>query len=630
MEDNTIQGGAIFNAVKQAEGLFSNVNKAKSSDGLVAEDVKDEYTSSFTDEQVTTLVTAWKKDYDTYYPDIKKVQEKSTQYWLGKQKVDMVDTIEGKDTVVNKLFEAIETFLPIATRSNPEPLVSSDNTDEGQTLAKELKEVLAYQADTQKLRRKLAKMTRQWMIYLIGAIEVEYDSEVDDIKTSVINPQRFTFDKDGYIDESGFFIGEYFGIDCKMTASKLAVMFPKHKGYIMNAAGGKGGTKITYTKWWYRNTEVFFTLGTKKCLGKFKNPHWNYDGEEQRTDAETGQTMVEQVIGRNHLLKPTAPYVFLSIFSLGKQPHDETSLVLQNIPQQDNINKRYRQLDRNIDGQNNGIIVDGRIMTQEQAAEAAGAKRRGAAIRVMGDVNTAIKFDGPPQLPSDVWESVNKSEQNLANIFGTSGSTPSGIKSEESARGKIMISQMDASRIGGGITEYIEQAADTVYNLWVQMMYVHYDTEHYFNILGSEEGNELVSLYNGRFNKSITVTVKEGSLIPKDPLTQRNEAVDLWSQNAIDPLTLYKKLDFPDPTAATEALIKWQMLGKGMIEPQMYLPSFRIQAPQAPLPGEQPGTGGPAVNPMTGQEAPIPAPDAPSNEAGAVQSKQLLQSVPLQ
>lgn len=632
MEDRTIQGAAMYGAVKDAQGLFANINKSGGGDSSDTIKPEDEYTSKIPNEEVLLLHSQWIKDYQGYYQDIEKLQDKSIQYWLGKQKVDMVDAVEGKDTVVNKLFEAIETFIPIATRANPEPLVKSDNSEEGQALAKDVKEVLTYQADIQKLRRKLAKGTRHWMLYLIGGIEVDYDVEIDDIKTSVINPKRFIFDKDGYIDEAGIFQGDYVGIKCKASASKLVELFPGSTEYIRTITAGKKATKLEYVKWWYKGTDIFFVLNNNHILGKFKNPHWNYDGETVRIDSETNTEIIEQVQGKNHLKKPTAPLVFLSIFNIGLQPHDNTSLIIQNIPQQDQINKRYRQLDKNIDSQNNGLVVDGRVMTQEQAGEAAGALRRGASIRVQGNPNEVVVQRQAPQLAGDVWKATEKAEMNLSNIFGTSGSTPSGIKSEETARGKIMVNQMDASRIGGGVTEYIEQVADTIYNLWIQMMFVHYDNVHYVNILGQQEGNEMVALSNERFTRSLTVTVKEGTLIPKDPLTQRNEAIDLWSANAIDPLNLYKKLDFADPASATQSLILWQLFQKGAVPPEAYLPSFKMQQmPAANVDESIPGTGDSDINAPTGpdlqnpQSAPIGTP-----EAEQIQSKQLLQSVPIQ
>ncbi len=193
---------------------------------------------------------------------------------------------------------------------------------------------------------------------------------------------------------------------------------------------------------------------------------------------------------------------------------------------------------------------------------------------------------------------------------------------------------MDSSRIGGGVTEYIEQVADSLYNLAVQFMFVFYDEEHFMTTAGAIDGMELITLKNDKFPllKTLSVTVKEGSLVPKDPLTQRNEAMDLWSAGAIDPLNMFKKLDFPNPSEATNQLILWQMLQKGQIQPQMYLPSFAVAGQDAQGPLQQPqGVGGPAVNPLGSSEAQqAPPENATQNpESTDKQSAQLLSSVPV-
>ena len=139
-------------------------------------------------------------------------------------------------------------------------------------------------------------------------------------------------------------------------------------------------------------------------------------------------------------------------------------------------------------------------------------------------------------MPAQVFEQQQSNEHELEDIFGISGSSPDGINDQDTVRGKIMVNQMDSSRIGGGITEYLEQCADSIYNYWVQLMFVHYTEPHYFITAGIQEGQTLVEIINTDFAlvKELDITVKEGSLIPKDPLTQRNEAIDLWSANAID------------------------------------------------------------------------------------------------
>jgi hypothetical protein len=619
--DTTAPSSGIWNAIKGSLGIFSGLNKAEG----VSEDKnpipESEYESKMTELEITQLISQWKRDYTPYYSDIEATQKLSFEYWIGKQRVDEPDmsgkTLGGFHPLVdNKIFAAVETFLPIATRANPDPQVQADESPAGQQLAHDLRAALSHEADRQKLRKKLKGMLRHWTIYRIGVIKISYNVILGEIETTVINPKRMVFDKDGHIDESGKFVGEYLGEKKQTTAKKMLELFPKKSLEIKLKCKNKLGTKLEYMEWWYHGTDVFYTMDDV-VLGKFKNPHWNYQADEN-TEAT------------NHFKKPTDPYIFLSIFSTGLQPHDETSLILQNIGLQDQINRRYRQIDKNVESMNNGLVVSSDFTT-DQASQAASALRRGTAIRVptQGNVNEKVARFPAAGIPADVFNMMKDSREELADIFGISGSTPNAVNQEDTARGKILINQLDASRIGGGITEYVEQVADTVYNGWVQLMFVHYDESHYITTAGIEGGQNIIELKNSRFLvvKTLNVTVKEGSLIPKDPLTQRNEAIDLWSANAIDPITLFKKLDFPDPNSAAKQLLTWQLVQKGVLPPQAYIPDFMSQGGTAgALPTQ--GVGGPPVNPLGPPEQPQ-APAPASAPAVQEQGKQLLESVPI-
>src|SRR5207244_10647573 len=101
---------------------------------------------------------------------------------------------------------------------------------------------------------------------------------------------------------------------------------------------------------------------------------------------------------KNHFHAPRIPYIFLTVFNLGRQPMDETSLITQNLPLQDLVNKRLRQIDKNADSQNGGIAVSGDHFTMDQAKQVSDTVRKGGTIWVpQGNVNTAVlKLDNKP------------------------------------------------------------------------------------------------------------------------------------------------------------------------------------------------------------------------------------------
>lgn len=593
----------IFNAVKDAMGLMDDYNKVSDvgAQGTGSES-QEEYQSKFSDEEIRQLTKSWKDTYSVYYGDVERHQKLAYDYWLGKHKQDSLEDIAGYNLVDNLIFEAVETFLPIANRANPDPLVDGGDDPLAIQAAKDAKDFLVDWADTQKLRMKLKKGTRNWVLKLLGVWKMSYNHLTDSFDLEVVDPKNLILDKDGHWDESGLFTGDYIGEKKKKAASVLSQMFPKKREAIMNYAKGKRGTKLEFIEWWYRGTDVFYTLDTM-VLGKFKNPNWNYDQEAEV--GEDGQETTPAIQGSNHLFgtkSPMAPYIGLVVFNTAQGPHDETGLVLQNIPMQDMVNKRFRQIDRNADSQNNGALASGDAFTKEQAAEASTFLRKGGTVWVPnGDVNAAWKRDAAPPLAGDVFNQLRDSREELRNIFGTSGSTPQGIQDEKSVRGKIMVQQSDTSRIGGGVTEYIEQCADTIYNFAIQFEMVYHD----------------------RPWPELQVTVKEGSLIPKDPLTRRNEAMDLWTANAIGLPELYERLEFADPMDSAQKTLMWQMVAKGALPPQALFPDFMANQAQGAI-----GVGGPAVNPNQQEDTTPPPPG--SEPAIQQQSQQLLASVPTQ
>ncbi|MDE2020729.1 MAG: hypothetical protein KGJ13_10370, partial [Patescibacteria group bacterium] len=610
------QATGAFNAVKQALSIFSPFNKISGgADGNAGEpDVIARYQSDLADTEIIALKNQWKRDYATYYQEIQGVQDKNYEYWLGKQtKQTIEDMLDSNRSLVdNEVFIGLETFLPIAMRANPEPVVTIDQAMGDQTLADLVRNSLYFQADRQKLRMLLKGAARDWSLSKIGVLKVRWDTIENDIATEVINPKRMIWDKDGYVREGGIFTGDYIGELKKIQAGDLAKLFPQSAAFIMQRAGGKTGTKLQIEEWWYKKRDYFFTLDDH-VLGKYKNHLWNYDDKEKA------------ITGHNHYAEPIDPYIFLAgIYSTRTQPHDETTPTQQVLPVQDVINRRFRQIDKNAEATNNGIVVNGNL-NSEQAALAAEALRKGGAIRIPDknvDIRTAVMRLPAPNLAPVVQENLQDARQLAANLYGTSGSTPQGVENQDTVRGKILINQLDASRIGGGVTEYIEQVADTWFNKVLQIMYVYYDVPHFAAAIGSYGAQELVQLKNTDLRGKILVTVKEGSMVPKDPLTLRNQAIDLWSANGIDPISLGKFLEMPDPYEYAKNLLTWQMIQKGTASPQILFPDFgggqAANAPQA---------GGPAVNPIGGQEINTPAPPA-SNEAVSQQSSQLLQSVP--
>ena len=571
----------IKSIIQQVAGLGKDINKWKedtpTGDEGVVSDLLPELKLEMKDEELIDLKNQWMKNWEKVAGDLKARMEDNENYWLGKQY--SFDTDDSEHPLIdNIIFESLETFLPIITKQKPEPLVSSVSGEMTDT-ANKVRKQLSYWADKERLNLKIKKAVRFWALDFVGCIKMGWSMEKNDIVCIPIKPENLILDADSYIDDTEY-LGEYIGEYREDTAGNLIKRFPSKKGFIKDECKDKMATKLKYIEWW-TDDYTFWTL-KDEVLGKIKNPHWNYDSIESTFD-EYGNPIENEVKGKNHFEVRKKPYVFLSVFNLQNHPFDDTGIIKQVLALQDSINKRKRQIDKNIDSINGGYVVSGDAFTKEQAAEVADTINQGGTLFVpSGDINTAYKKEMSNPLPQQSYQELVDSRNELRGIFGVSGSNPQGIKGEETVRGKLIVRGQDADR-GSLIAEYIEQMTDSIFNWVVQMMYVYYDQEHYSNVMGVDNQMEFSTINNKElWNTKLLISVKEGSMIPKDPLLRRNEAIDLWGMGAIDPLSLYIALDYPNPKEMVQRLILWKSNPMALIQEQ---PSGAVQTPTLPNEG---------------------------------------------
>ena len=554
--------------IKGFASLGDDINKAKrdgsdeKTEGVVSKKL-DELTLEMSNEDIIKLTDKWEEDWKNSpkKQTWEKQIEENEKYWLGKQHAGpQID--DERPTVDNLIFESLETYLPQATRRNPEPLVildSSEKDESGneqpahQKYVLKVKNRLADLADKNSMRLKLKKGARHWSLFHLGVAKYGWDLDKDIPIVRIVRPQRMILDPDATIDEDGY-TGDRAGEFRKLSASKILALIdndPENKDaaeakkLIDEKVGESVGTKINFIEWW--TTEYMCWKLEKTILLKKKNPHWNYDKTEtpETTDLanpavkvdDMGEVSAEPVetLGINHFSSPQMPYTFLSVFNLGDQPMDSTSLIQQNLSNQDILNKRNKQIDNNADDMNSGIVVSlaKAGLTQPQAKNVVKTLRKGGAVAIPDGIpREAIDRYPAVGLPSDIFNQLADTRNRLRDIFGIRGSSTAGLETEDTVRGKIVSRGMDSDRIGGGLTEFLEQFADGIYNWLLQLLYV-YDTG--FQFVGGGRPPKLI------------VSVKEGSLLPKDSISIANQALELAKLNRISNLDLYKRLEFPNP-----------------------------------------------------------------------------------
>lgn len=528
--------------INKTEGKSPN-QEAK--EGVIGQ-LLEELTLEMPDNEIIELTKKWERawkesDRKTAW---EKQCEENERYWKGKQYYGPKPE-EERPMVDNMIFESLETYLPQATRRNPEPLVelawSQDYSPESNEYIKKVKERLAYIADERRLRLKLKTAARYWSMYLIGPVKYGWDMDHNMPTIRCVRPQKMILDPNATIDEEGY-TGNHIGEYCKKEASILLRLIENEPNYeeskkkIDEITKGNLGTEIQYIEFW--TNEYLCWRIDDVILLKRKNIHWNWGTEkidEKVDDYGVVTPAVEPIEGVNHFPTPRMPYDFLSVFNLGTQPMDDTSLISQSLSNQDLINKRNRQITKNVDGMNGGMVVslERTGFTDAQAKKATKAIQNGGTVAIPnGSPQESVMRLPTPGLPPDVFTQLNDTRLRLRDIFGTRGSSPAGVGTESTVRGKILNRGLDTDRIGGGVSEYLEQLADGMYNWMLQLLYV-YDAEFQFS--------------PNKLPPKVKISVKEGSLLPKDSTSLANQAIDLASSGKMALIDLYKRLDYPNP-----------------------------------------------------------------------------------
>jgi hypothetical protein len=463
--------------------------------------------------------------------------------------------------VENVIFQSIETIIPIITSKPPEPVVQkAQETPESAALAKQNQKILLAMYEKEKMKGKFQMIVRHLLLYRLGILKYRYDPEIDEIVTEYVRPQNVI------IEKHGDFVAEFL----EESISEIIAKFPEKTNEIiemfaLKAQKDKKGnydpttldnkalaTQIKYIEFW---TDEYVCWKYKNLIfRKLKNPNFDYTGEERPVLNENGETINTQLYFYNIFDKPKKPYIFYTCFNLGKTIWDDTSLVEQGIPLQDGINKRQRQIDDN--ASDNGVIVgSGDYITKEELSKYTGDPTDKLWVE-HGNPLEGIGRLPPKQMASYALDSLMGLRNSVDNVLGTHSTTRGERQGRETLGGRQILREADYGRIDL-IVRGLEEVAQELYQAWAHMMKVYYTQEHYARILGKDGATQVITYSRDHIEDGIEITVREGSTLPVDKIALRDEAIQLAQLNRIDPISMFERLEWPNPVEAAQRLFLW-------------------------------------------------------------------------
>ena len=512
------------------------------------------------EEELLKTFEAWFNEAQTYHDYLLKFQKISQEYYVGNQTDrDLITT--NTNTVENRIFEAVETIVPIVTaRAHQFQVLPGSDDDDSMKRANNLQKVLSRKYETIEMQKKLEQVTRYLLCYRVGVMKWEWGYEKDDVDVRVIDPRLILVPRmqlDPHDLPYKIEIQEY-------TKKEMEEYFPTAKIEELSPEalidiGKKEVSKKLYRVYEVWTNEMVAWFCSKKLLEKKANPYYDFKGEEKayiKKDTKKGAKIAKKLVFSNIFDRPTDPYVFCTTYNIGEDPFGSTSLVEIGIPIQDAINTQKRRIIDNLRRMGNGqVYIDSDAMSQEESdniTDEVGLIIRGEGVASQGK----IKREPGTPLPIAHFSNLTHSEAVFDNIMGVHSATR-GAGGGKTLGQDIISRQQDFTRVDL-ITRVLNRGVARVAMGLVQLMKMFYTETQVVKIIGEEGAVEFVRLNRDDIQDYIEIIVKSGDNLPMDKVSLRTEAVQLWQLGALDPVTLFERLEFPDPAKSAERLAMWK------------------------------------------------------------------------
>lgn len=508
-----------------------------------------------TDNQLVRVANKWISEAKPLHDKMVKVQTRNENYWAGEQlDFSKLDDYQAR-IILNKVFQSMETMIPRTVSRIPAPVVSvpvDEDADleqrkEARQHATRVEKLIIAQSEHLKLRHLLEEFVRFFDLHHLGVLKFGYDEEENAIWVENIRAPKiflppdnsksyvieFKYDTVEYLADQ--FGDEYEGGRDKLIQDVLNLDAPLRKQNRQNLGDGIGYYEITTDK-------MKFWKVNDILLGKEKNRYYDFENKSV-----------------NHWTKPRKDYIFSDIWSLGKTQYSQSTLTSQIIPLQDSLNKRKRQISDNADRANGILVAYGESgITKEEASAMEKSRKRPDSVvfSASGAPGGVQQFHGQ-RLEQYVFDDMIHTINEVDNVYGTHATTRGErTPGEETFGGRQLLKEADQERIAT-MVEMVERVAEELYNAFAQIIKVSMDEKAMLPYLGADGSSELVRVNKKLITEGLRINVKPGTTLIKDKAALAQEAVVLWQNKAIDPVTLYERLGDPTPFKTAERFFKW-------------------------------------------------------------------------
>lgn len=530
------------------------------------------------DEDNVATINEWLRESQTWHDVMLLYQNMALRYYLGDQTEKAAVPAYNSNSVYNRIFEATETIVPIVTGTAHQFIsIPGDDSEVALNKAQKVQKVLSRKYEELMMTQKLENIVRDIILKRFGVAEWYWNPSTDDVDVRVLDPRLVLIPK-LRIDANDPQLPYVLVLE-EYTREELKINFPdvNPEDLVFGRAEVMGQPPTLYNEnrapvyqVVKATTNEYIVWKQKdKILKKMVSPYFDFEGEEEEkvTTKQNGKVKREKYRKfYNHFDSPRKNYVFFNPFTTGDAPVAETSLAEIAMPIQDDINVQKRQIINNLVKMGNGqVYVDSDAIPKELADQI--TSEPGLVIEGTNLASeNRIRREPATPLPTAHFSNLQDSLSAFDNVFGTHGAVR-GAGASKTLGGQIIDKQQDLSRIEE-ITRCVNRGVAMIANGLAQLMKLYYNEEHVVKILGRDGAVEFVRFTRNDIADNNVIEVKAGTPVSLDPIGRYNQAIQLWQLGALDPETLFERLDFADPQEAAQKLAAWKQ-GQLLMESQI-------------------------------------------------------------
>lgn len=581
-------------------------------DDPIALDIPDDKLNKIIDKRIDESRNFFKQKYNLYERRLtnenflfgRQIKEKEDKRGFKPYEARYLD---------NALYEIEASIKPLAMQKLPDLIVTPGNqSDQAKTDAQNISKIVDDDIKKRENRKVLGVAFKHLPVYFTGIVKARWNPELGKYGDYVFeskNPKYIDVDHTCPTNNSDDM--EFIAETLPVTVQDTVMRFPSARGPLLEKLRTEGivvgddfsekdlASQINIREvWfkWYQRTDTKDVVSSKNeipqepgvrweqirgviwkyknvILKKIKNPNFDYEGDEQtfvyddpadensKRPASNQELMFGAITGiqptnmtkeltyKNYFQMPRAPYFFMGYDQWGKIPYDETSRIEQNIRNQQNLDKRGKEIQEALDEKGKHVYSkDGGLEAED--IENMDMNDPNQDILVEGDVNKVHNFI-PPRTPSpQEFQDLKDTRDRMYGLAGASA-VRGQIQSDVATTNQIA-READYTRADDLVEDTINAAAEWMAQWAMQFIKLRYTEPHMRKLLGDKGTFTFVQLKTNMIQDGMDVLIKASGT---DKLKAQNNAMDMAKLQLIDPVTFYEDMGLSDPEGRANKLL---------------------------------------------------------------------------